>query len=467
MLRTNALALGIVGLMAVGALGASQATPSYYDVNQKVERARAAFADDESQKAAGWNTFFDAIDEELQAQGAAGSAADRLEHLERLGRIRDALGGVYWAPATAVQGSLTNWLEPRLALNRALVQLDETVEAQGDDWSPKAAWATYVDDLDAAIGAYEAAETASQRLNASRKLRGALDSLRTNLRSRPWAPAFALEQTLDTVLDGPNLSLAADLNILQPFLAQQVVKPEVINFKGQTSYVQPGAYTGWGLMESNQGIAFYNGQWSYSTTPVQGFQQQVASQPQGDLAANLYQFASTIYNTNHVTAVAVITPNGLIVDPQNAPSVTAGFAAAPQPGAGSAIGRGLASLVGFDRQRILNELREQALPRIRQETAQGTAELAQIKASQEAAQQNAMLRRYLPGNNTLVVPEAPVPVAIRELNLYSRPWAAFVEGLVEWQGAARSGRLRVPEARGVRRRDRQRRDGRRPPQLGR
>jgi hypothetical protein len=142
----------------------------------------------------------------------------------------------------------------------------------------------------------------------------------------------------------------------------------------------------------------------------------------------MYYFGATIYNTNHVTATAVLTPDGLIVSPQNAPNVDAAFGASPMPGHGPGFMRLVAGLVGYDRERILSEIRQQAIPQIQAETAQGTQELAAIKSAQQAGQVNAQLRQYLVGNRTLRFQD----FAMTELNLASNPWAAYVGGVLQW-----------------------------------
>jgi hypothetical protein len=440
-------------------LGAAPATSSYQQVLSRIDEAKEKLSGEQQspENVENWNTFFSAVVEVLDAQATAETATARREHLERLGRMRDALTAKNWGPSNRVAESLGQWLEPRLSVARTLESLEQAVaelpgevldaedEPQdaedGDDPAQeprdresvlKTKWTTYVNRLNAAIRDYETAESVSDRLNAARKLRGGLASLRWTQANYPWAPAGDLAGALHGMLDTPNVQIVADPNILSPFLNQQIVNPEIIFFRGQTSYVQPGYRTGFGLMHSNDGIAFYNSQWSHSTTPVTDFQQQVASDPQGRQAANMYQFGATIYNTNHVTATAILTPDGLVVYPQNAPNVSAAFGLTPQPGLGPGLMRGIASLIGFNQGRILSEVQQQAMPQIQAETASGTQELAAIKSAEETARQNAMLRQYLVGNRTLRFQD----FAVTQLNLSSAPWAAYVSGVLQWAADA-------------------------------
>ena len=427
--RTWTGGLGLLAGLAV-MLGAAPATPTYYEVTQRIDEASSILSSGgAAEKAEGWTTFFNAVKGELDAQASAEDAEERLAHLERLGRMRDVLAGAGWGPSARVAGALSEWLEPRLGVARALGDLGRAVDALGDgSVEPKGPWSEFVEKFGQAARDYENAASVTDRLNALRKLRGGLDSLRATQWHRPWAPAVALERQLDQLFDRPNVQIVADVSILEPYLNQDPVKAETIAFKGQVSQVTPGPRTGFGLMPSNDGIAFYNSQYAYSVTPIQGFQQQVAADPQGQRAANLYQFAATSYNTNHVMAVAVLTPNGLFVDPQSTPSVSAAFGATPQPGFGPALTRGIASLIGLNRQAILGKLQQQALPQIQQQTAQGTSELAAIKGGQEQAKQNALIRQYLVGNRTLRFQD----YAITELGLASNPQAAYVSGVVQW-----------------------------------
>ena len=436
--RTGGMSLLAVGLAVM--LGAAPATPTYYQVSQRIEKARQALSGDgeQSTRAGDWNTFFDALAEELKAQGTAEDPKQRREHLDRIGRIRDALAVKNWGPANRLQVALSNWLSPRIAVDDAISGLRSSLDAgegPGDGGSLKEQWSTYIDKLNDALRNYEGAGSVSDRLEAQRKLRGGLDSLRRVQAAHPWPAAYSLENALDRLLDQPNVQIVADANTVAPFLNQDPVKPEVIAFKGQVSYVQPGARTGFGLLQSDEGIAFYNGQYSFSTTPIQGFQQQIEQDPQGRRAANMYYFSATSYNTNLVMATAVVTPDGLLVYPQNQPSVSAAFGAAPIAGCGPGLTRFVAGLVGYNRQRILSEVQEQALPQIQQQTAEGTRELAAIKAGQEQARQNQMLRQYLIGNRTLRLQD----YAITELDLSSSPWAAYVSGRVavvrQWRAA--------------------------------
>lgn len=450
--RTRFGTLGLLGIGLMVMLGAAPATPSYQLVLNGIDQARERLSEGQQNpgNVENWNAFFDALVGELSRQARAESAADRASSLDRLSRMHEALATKDWGPTNRVAESLNAWLQPRLALSRSIEALEQAVSQlpgeviadEGEDGGEEASaeasadraslyktkWTTYVNRLNATISDYESAESVGDRINAGRKLRAGLASLRWTQTNSPWAPANQLSAAMQGLIDRPNMQVVADSNTLSPFLSQQIVNPEVIYFRGQTSYVQPGYRTGFGLLHSNDGIAFYNGQWSHSTTPVTDFQQQVASDPQGRRAANMYQFGATIYNTNHVTANALLTPEGLIVTPQNQPNVGASFGLTPQPGHGPGFMRSIAGLIGYNQQRILSEVEQQAMPQIQAETASGTAELAAIKTAEEVGRQNVMIQQYLVGNRTLRLED----FAVTQLSLSSAPWAAYVSGVVQW-----------------------------------
>ena len=127
--RSRAGTAGILGLGLCMMLGAAPATSTYHQVVRRIDEARQALSGDgsEAEKAGDWNTFFDAVIGELEAQASAETAADRLAHLERLGRMRDALASKSWGPSDRARDALADWLEPRLGVARALRDLESAV----------------------------------------------------------------------------------------------------------------------------------------------------------------------------------------------------------------------------------------------------------------------------------------------------------------------------------------------------
>ena len=58
----------------------------------------------------------------------------------------------------------------------------------------------------------------------------------------------------------------------------------------------PGPVTGIGFVPTVDGIQIAISQALTSITPVQGFQNQIASDPQGQRAAKMYEFSATTRN---------------------------------------------------------------------------------------------------------------------------------------------------------------------------
>src|SRR5436309_876656 len=114
--------------------------------------------------------------------------------------------------------------------------------------------------------------------------------------------------------------------------------------------VTAGPKTGFGLLPSNEGLAFYNSQMATSVTPIHDFHQQMAQDRQGRQAAKLYHFNATSVDNSHVTVTAVLTPDGLRLGPQYQHNVDALISSVKQPGKG--LGRFFAAMLGFNQAKI-------------------------------------------------------------------------------------------------------------------
>ena len=88
----------------------------------------------------------------------------------------------------------------------------------------------------------------------------------------------------------------------------------------------------------------------------------------------MYQFSATTQDYAQLTIVAVLGPNGLQLAPQYQHNVDAIICSVPQPGRNFA--RAIASLIGFNQERIRQQVYEGALPKMRENVAQEAAELA-------------------------------------------------------------------------------------------
>ena len=100
-------------------------------------------------------------------------------------------------------------------------------------------------------------------------------------RQRPWWPSSELEAAVNDLFNRPNVDIAADVNTVAPFFNATLVQSGPVQRKGYISQVTAGPKTGFGLMSSDDGIAFYNRQQLTSVTPVWDFQNRIESDPQG------------------------------------------------------------------------------------------------------------------------------------------------------------------------------------------
>jgi hypothetical protein len=295
-------------------------------------------------------------------------------------------------------------------------------------------WLRFVDDdLGRALREYDAATTVATRMEALNRVYAALDALKQKNSSYPWTPSLTLQQATNDLYNQPNLDISADVATVAPFLSNNIVESGPIYRKGYVTQVTAGPKTGFGLLPSDNGIAFYNSQMLSNYTPITDFQSQVASERRGRRAAKMYQFGATSYDNAQLTVVAVLTPNGLQLGPQYQHSIDAMISSVPQPGRGFA--RFFASLLGYNQARIANEVYSGAIPKIRQNVVQEASELASERTSQEAAVRNVSFSQYLIGYDRLAIRN----LLIEGLSMRSRPENALIGGTLHW----RNGRNQV------------------------
>jgi hypothetical protein len=431
--------------------------PSYQGVERVIAETRAAWARPGTvpqPNAPGWNALFDALRAECHDYATAPSENDRLVALNRVYQISAALGGITWGPARALREELRAWLRPRVRLAWAERRLIETVRGLPPTTDPaaqanRARWVDFVGDpLGAALRDYNAAATTGKRQEGLARIDAALAALRVQNQARPWVPSLALERALSDLYDGPNLDIVADVAALAPALEANVVTSGPIYRKGYVSQVTAGPKTGFGLLPSDDGIAFYNRQMMASVTPIWDFQHQIERDRRGRRAARLYHFDATTQDWAELTIVAVLRTTGLQLWPEYAHNVDALIGSMPMPGGG--VGRLVAAAIGFNQRRITQKVYEGAIGSMRQNVVTEAAELGAERTAQAAAERNVQLAKYLVGNNTLILRN----LAITGLNLRSRPEHALIGGTLRWQGAAdqvgadapQPARFAVPEA---------------------
>jgi hypothetical protein len=424
----------VLGTLGGSRLAAAPAPSTYANVERAIQQVADAWSNPDGPKdpnAPGWGLFFDAIRAQLRAYTDAQTPEDRLPPLNQLYQMSAALEAVAWQPGQTIREELRAWLRPRVRLAWAERHINERLAALPPTDDPavqanRAKWSSFVaEDLGKALHDYQTASTVGRRSEALKEIHRTLGSLSERNASRPWQPAAELQDAVNGLFNQPNLDITADVTIVQPFLDNNLVTSGPVYRKGYWSQVTAGPKTGFGLMYSDQGIAFYNSQALQSTTPIHDFQQQIAADPQGQRAAKMYQFSATSFDWAEQTIYALLSPAGLSLTPAATHNVNIQVCSAPQPGGG--LTRAIAGLVGFTQERINNEVYQNALPQFQQRIPQEAQEEAQERIAAELAQRNANIQQFLVGNNTLAIQD----FLVSGLTMQSRPEAVYVGGLFQ------------------------------------
>ncbi|WP_165235623.1 hypothetical protein [Aquisphaera insulae] len=412
---------------------AAPAPPSYAGVKKSIESIRATLDQPGAQQpnALGWLALFDSIQGDLDGYTKATDSASRLAALERLDQVSNALAAVPWSPAQELRGELASWAGPRIQLERAELRLDETIRnlPATDDAAVRAnrqRWSDFVaNDLGKALSQYNAATTVAQRLEGLKKVHEALRLLRTRNQEFPWQPSWDLQNAVSALFNQPNIDVTADVNTVSPLFNQWLVASGPVYRKGYWSQVTAGPKTGFGLLPSDDGIMFYNKQMLTSVTPITDFQNQIASDPQGQRAAKLYVFSATTVDQAELTIYTMLRTSGLQIWPAYNHNIDAQICSVPAQGGG--LGRAVAGLVGMDQQKINQKVYEGAIGQFRQRIPGEAQEEAETRIAGETAQRNAQIRPFLPGNDTATVQD----FLVSGLSLRSRPDAVYVGGLLQ------------------------------------
>lgn len=400
---------GLLAALAVAAgLGAAPAAPSYVGVMNRIEKIqndweKANYTPKQNPHADGWNVFFRAVSDELDQYSRSNSIDERVQALNSLYGYLQSMSNLSWPKAVQVREELRAWLRPRITLAWAEYRVLEGIsKIPEDQQANREKWQSFIEtDLRPALHQFEAAETVVGRIDAHQRVQSVLDALVKSNQVRPWSRSYALQQAVSDLYDVPNLEVTIDRSTVTSAAAKTgLVEPGPIFFKGQWSYVTPGPITGVGLVPTNDGIQVSISQAMTSVTPISGFNQQVAQDPQGKQAAKLYHFDATTQN-NAVLTITVLFR--LATGIQLAPGYQHGISAAisSQPTQGNGLMRGIASLVGLDQEKITDKVYEGAIGKIRQQVVESAMQLAGIKASQKAAEFNSQLLQYLVDSETV------------------------------------------------------------------
>jgi hypothetical protein len=438
MRRLGPLNRVVIGVSMLAAFGAAPAAPSYQVAEATIGRIRADWAKPGAAaepNAAGWNALFDALVADLRAYSDASTDQDRLTALNRVYQVSVALRAVSWPPAAELREALRSWLRPRVRLAWAERLLVDRLRGLPPTTSPSVRenrehWVRFVNnDLGQALQKYDAAKTVIDRKAALHALNDALNALRSRNQSNPWAPSIDLQAALNDLYNLPNFDVSVDVATLAPAFNVNLVTTGPVTRKGYVSQVTAGPKTGFGLMTSDDGIAFYNSQLFTSVTPIWDFQRQVQSNQQGQRAAKMYQFGATSSDNSELTITTVIRPSGLQIIPSYKHNVGANITTTPQRGGGFA--RAVASLLGYNQTKITQMAWQNAIGRIASGIETEAMEEGLERTQREAAARNATLAQYLIGGDRLAFRN----ILIEGLSLRSRPANALIGGKLEYLNA--------------------------------
>lgn len=437
MRRVGLYSLVLTAWVTGAALAATPA-PNYSQITRTIETIRADWAKPGAipqRNAAGWNALFEAVTGDLRAYSAAPEESQRLVALNQLYQISNALAVVPWAPAAELRENLREWLRPRVRLAWAERRLVDHLQSLPPAANPatqgnRQQWVKFVsNDLGKALRDYSGATSVAQRQAGLHAVYASLGALQARNAFYTWGPSLELQTALNDLYNQPNLDVSADLNTLSPFFNVNLVESGPVYRKGYWSQVTAGPKTGFGLMPSNDGIAFYNRQMLSSVTPITDFQQQIANDRQGKRAAKMYQFGATSSDQQELTIITVIRTTGLDVTPQFGHNIGLNVTSAPQAGGG--LGRAVASLVGFNQPKITQKVWDGAYPQMASSVVQEAAQMGAERTTAEAVQRNAQMRQYLIGYNRLFFP----PYLVEGLSLRSQPTNALIGGKFSYVGA--------------------------------
>jgi hypothetical protein len=448
--RDARLSLAILTVFVASAriaLAAASAPPTYISVERSIEAARQAAAG-ASRAIPGSSSErtarLDSLLQDLRASCKAASLTERLQALERVEQDAlawGALEGAGWA-GSELERDLKRWLASRLRVGRAMRAITDLVATTGSatdqgDQANRTHWLDFVDKtLGQAIREYDAAETVAARQAALARIHAANDTLKRSNQSVTWGPGHDLHAALCELLNQPNVHIRADLATVRPYFERNLITDGPIRRKQYVTQLTAGPKTGFGLLTSNDGIAFFNSQRYTAVTPVWDFQDNLATDEQGQRVARLYHFDCTTYDWAEVTITTVITTEGISLSPCYHHTIDAKITSEPICDHHAHVVRSLASVAGFDQQAIIERVYKESIERFKERIPIEAQEQGEEMTTQQAAERTAALReKYLVGDNSVALGER---ILFRNVALGSRPEGILANGVFQWRGAERA-----------------------------
>ncbi len=449
MKRTRAWTCLLAALMVAAGLVAAPAPPSYVGVASKIDRIQkdwrtANYTEADNPYGGGWDQFFGAVSQELDRYCRSNSIDERVQALNRLYQYSQSMANVTWPRAVEIREEVRAWMRPRIALAWAEYRVLEGISAIPEDQQAnREKWQSFIEtDLRPALHQFEAAETVVGRLDAHQRVQAVLDALAESNQVKPWSKSYSLQQAVADLYNVPNLEVTVDRSTVTSAVSKNgIVEAGPIFFKGQWSYVTPGPITGVGFVPTSDGIQLSISQAMTSVTPIVGFNQQVAQDPEGQRATKMYHFDATSQNNAVLTMTVLFrVATGI----QLAPSYQHGISAVirSQPVEGNGMTRAIATLIGMGQQKITNKVYEGAIGQIREQVVEGASELAGIKASEKAAEYNAKLQQFVVDPKTI----ASKGYGVTDLQFQTLANYAQIQGMVVYLDAPgrRGGTLPQP-----------------------
>ncbi|MGO9463832.1 MAG: hypothetical protein ACLQIB_42330 [Isosphaeraceae bacterium] len=442
--RLSLATVTVLIALARPAFGAALAPPTYVNVERSIEAMRrggSGAAGNAPSQAGRRNALLDSLLQDLRACSKAASLSERLQALERLDQKAGALGSVGEYPGADLYRDLERWLQPRLRLARAMKQLTDLVAAPAggtdkDGDSHRAHWLDFVEkNLGQALREYDAADTVALRQAALERIHGALETLKRNNQRYPWGPSYELQAAASELFNQPNVHIRADLATVRPVFERNIITTGPVRRKQYVSQLTAGPKTGFGLLTSNAGIAFFNSQRYTSVTPVWDFHDQIAADEQGQRAARMYHFDCTTYDWAELTITTVISTAGVSLAPCYHHTIDASITTEPVCDPHAHVLRTLASLAGMDQQAINDRVYEQSIKQFRERIPVEAQEQGEEMTAKEAAKRSAALReQFIVGNDGVALGRR---IVISGVAIGSRPDSVLANGLFHWRGAER------------------------------
>jgi hypothetical protein len=428
------ISLGLVSF----ARGAIPAPPSYGNIERSIQALRRSGASHGATAPAGADEGIALVDD-LRACCKAASEPQRFAALQRLdGKARALSASAVYADAN-LRYEIQCWLQPRLRLSAAMRRIDDLFAASpsgiaSPSESNKARWIEFVDKgLGPAVREYDSAETVVQRQAALDRIDKSLETLKRHNQSYPWALSAELEAAVNELFNQPTIHVRADLATVRPFFQRNIVETGPVRRKQYVSQITAGPKTGFGLLTSDHGVAFYNSQRFTSVTPVWDFHDQLAAQAEGQRAAELYHFWCTTYDWAELAVTAVVSTRGVSLTPCYRHTIDADITSEPTCDKHAHVVRSLASLAGMDQQAINDRVYDGAIARFRERIPREAQEQGEEKTTEEAAKRSAELReQYFVGDESLAL---GARLLVSRLALGSRPEGVHASGLLQWRGA--------------------------------